>query len=49
MKKALNFYLKLYNSGESSKIVLRRIATLYAKLGNIEKAEHFIEKMNRIT
>ena len=39
-------YLKLYDSGESSKIVLRRIATLYAKLGNLEKAEHFIVKMN---
>ena len=48
MEKALNIYLKLYDSGESSKIVLRRIATLYAKLGNMEKAEYFIVKMNRI-
>ena len=46
MEKALSMYLKLYDSGESSKIVLRRIATLYAKLGNMEKAEHFIVKMN---
>ena len=46
MEKALSMYLKLYDSGESSKIVLRRIATLYAKLGNLEKAEHFIVKMN---
>ena len=49
IKKALNIYIKLFDSGESSKIVLRRIATLYAKLGNLEKAEHFIVKMNRIT
>ena len=48
MEKALNIYLKLYDAGELSKIILRRIATLYAKLGNLEKAEHFIVKMNRI-
>ena len=46
MEKALSIYLKLYDSGESSKIVLRRIATLYAKLGDLVKAEHFIVKMN---
>ncbi len=48
MEKALNIYLKFYNAGESSKIILRRIAALYAKLGNIEKAEHFIVKMNKL-
>jgi tetratricopeptide (TPR) repeat protein len=48
MEKALNIYLKLYDAGKSSEIIIRRIATLYAKLGNLEKAEHFIKKMNRI-
>lgn len=46
IQKGLSMYLKLYDSGESNKIVLRRIATLYAKLGDLEKAEHFIVKMN---
>ena len=45
MQKALKMYLKLYDSGESNNIVLRRIAALYAKLGNLEKAKHFIVKM----
>jgi len=48
MEEALNIYLKLYDTGESSKIVLRRIAALYAKLGNLEKAEYFIVKMNSL-
>ncbi|SVA94721.1 uncharacterized protein METZ01_LOCUS147575 [marine metagenome] len=46
IQKALSMYLKLYDSGEPNKIVLRRIATLYAKLGDLVKAEHFIVKMN---
>ena len=48
MEEALNIYLKLYDTVESSKIVLRRIAALYAKLGNLEKAEYFIVKMNSL-
>ena len=48
IQKALNMYLKLYDNRKSNKIVLRRIATLYAKLGDIEKAEHFIVKMNSL-
>ena len=40
-------YLKLYDSGESNNIVLRRIAALYAKLGNLEKAKYFIVKMKQ--
>jgi len=46
IQKALSMYLKLYDSGEPNKIVLRRIAALYAKLGDLVKAEHFIVKMN---
>jgi len=48
MQKALSMYLKLYDNCKSSKIVLRRIASLYAKLGDLEKAEHFIIKMNSL-
>ena len=48
IEKALSMYLKLYDNCKSDKIVLRRIATLYAKLGDLEKAEHFILKMNNL-
>lgn len=48
IQKALDLYLKLYDDDEFNKIVLKRIAALYAKLGDIKKAEYFIAKMNKL-
>lgn len=45
---ALDLYLMLYNQNRREKLVIRRLGALYAKKGELEKAENLIIELNQI-